>query len=83
VAAEVGVPALVLFVTALWLSYRAMGRTAARAPEDAPLAHGVQTSLVGFSICSLTGAYAFSWPLYFILGLAAAIHAVDGEEARA
>jgi putative inorganic carbon (hco3(-)) transporter len=76
IAAEVGLPALVLFALALTLAFLALGRAARAAPAQAPLIRAVQTSLFGFVVCSLTGGYTFTWPLYFLLGMAAAIHLV-------
>jgi O-antigen ligase len=69
IAAELGLPALAIFVTAILGAMLALGR------RKAPLAVGVQTSVFGFLVCSITGSYVFTWPLYFVLGIAAAIEA--------
>jgi len=45
--------------------------------EAATLAAAVQVGLAGFVVCSLTGGYAYSWPLYLLLGLAAALPRAD------
>ena len=50
-------------------------------PRTAAMARGVQTAIFGFIACSLTGGYAFTWPLYFVLGAGAAL--VLREEQRA
>jgi putative inorganic carbon (hco3(-)) transporter len=74
VAAELGLPALGVFGFAIIGGLLATGRVARRAPpRSAAIARGLQTGLFGFVVCSLTGGYAFTWPLYFVLGLAAAI----------
>jgi putative inorganic carbon (hco3(-)) transporter len=74
IAAEMGLPALLLFIMALGGAFISLGRVARDgAARPAIMARGVQTSLFGFVVCSQTGGYTFSWPLYFILGLAAAI----------
>lgn len=74
VAAELGLPALAVFIYGLIAAFRALGRAARRAtPRAATVAVGVQTGLFGVCVCSLTGGYAFTWPLFFCLGLAAAI----------
>jgi O-antigen ligase len=78
IAAELGIPALLVFSAAIGASLLAMGRVARRGRRRigtlAPVARGVQVAIFGFAVCSLTGGYAFTWPLYFILGIAAAIH---------
>ena len=74
VAAELGVPALAIFLGGLVVTFLALGAAARRAPPRASaMARGVQTSLFGMCVCSMTGGYAFTWPLYFCLGLASAI----------
>jgi O-antigen ligase len=65
--AELGAPALLLFGAALAL---ALTRRSPGAPEAQ--VSGVRVGLAGFSVCSLTGGLAFSWPLYLLFGLAAA-----------
>ena len=78
VAAELGIPALLVFLAAIGTALLAMGRVARRGRRRlgslAPIARGVQVAIFGFIVCSLTGGYAFTWPLYFVLGIAAAIH---------
>jgi O-antigen ligase len=74
IAAELGLPALAIFAAALLGAFRALGRAALRAPpRTAVLARGVQAAIFGFVVCSMTGGYTFTWPIYFCLGLAAAI----------
>ncbi len=73
IAAELGLPALTLFCLALLGAMLGLGRVARSAPpRPASLARGLQTAVFGFVVCSLTGGYAFTWPLYFVLGIAAA-----------
>ncbi len=45
--------------------------------DVATLAAAVQVGLAGFVVCSLTGGYAYAWPLYLLLGLAAALPRPD------
>ncbi len=67
---ETGFPALLLFVSALLLAALRL-RTAVRRPSPiGPLARATGVALAGFVVCSLTGGYAYSWPLYLVLGLA-------------
>lgn len=74
VAAELGLPALAIFLIALVGAFLGLGTAAKRAsPRGAALARGFQIALFGFVVCSLTGGYAFTWPLYFCLGISAAI----------
>ncbi len=74
VAAELGLPALILFCCAIAAAFLALGRVARAAPwRAATMARGVQTALFGFCVCSMVGGYAFSWPLFFCAGIAAAI----------
>ena len=73
---ETGLPSLGLFAAAVgWLSWR-LGRVARGAGEIATLARAVQVGLAGFVVCSLTGGYAYSWPLYLLLGLGVALDRV-------
>jgi hypothetical protein len=74
IAAELGLPVLAIFCCAILLAMLALGRAARRSPpRHAALARGLQVALFGFVVCSLTGGYAFTWPLYFVLGIAAAL----------
>ena len=88
VVAETGLPSLLAFggallAAALGLSRPAkpLGRVVALAGDAAAkvwrrqtvLARSVQVGLGGFAVCSLTGGHAYSWPLYLLLGLAAAL----------
>jgi O-antigen ligase len=74
VAAEVGIPALLVFVIAILAAMLTLGRVARVAPRgSATVARGAQAALLGFIVCSMTGSYAFSWPLYFVLGMSAAM----------
>jgi O-antigen ligase len=62
--AELGLPALLLFGGAL--------AVALRPPRRAPADAGVRPALIAFGVCSLTTGLALSWPLYLLLGMAAA-----------
>ena len=71
VVAETGFPAFGLFVGALAAAMLGIRRPAGG--RDEVLARTVQAGLGGFAVCSLTGGHAYSWPLYLLLGLAAAL----------
>jgi O-antigen ligase len=80
VIAETGVPSFLLSAGALAAALIGLGR-AARVAKGAPdeaqrraiVARAAQVGLGGFASCSLTGGHAYSWPLYFLLGLSAAV----------
>lgn len=75
---ETGVPSLALFAGALgWLALR-LARVAGGAGELPTLARALHTGLAGFVVCSLTGGYAYSWPLYLLLGLGVAVASIAG-----
>lgn len=74
IAAELGLPGLLFFGSAIFGAMSALSH-AARRNGRGHLEHGAQAALFGYIACSLTGGYAFSWPLYFMLGLAAAMAA--------
>jgi probable O-glycosylation ligase (exosortase A-associated) len=82
--AETGLPSLLLFVGALGGAVFGLSR-AARPGGDGQLdgmARTVQVGLGGFTVCSLTGGLAYSWPLYLLLGMATALAAVERREAQ-
>lgn len=95
IAAELGLFALGLYAAALGAAFFALGRLARkrRASGDATagrpgesggaLERGVQTALFGFVVTSITGGYAFTWPVYFLLGIGAALVAIAKREATA
>jgi len=63
-----------VFCAALVFAMLSLGRVARRSPpRQAAIARGLQCALFGFVVCSLTGGYAYTWPLYFVLGIAAAL----------
>jgi O-antigen ligase len=78
--AELGIPALMLFVFALCAGIFGVSR-AARTAYLAPYARGVQCGLAGFAICSLWGGIAFTWPIYLLLGASFAISRLAAENA--
>jgi O-antigen ligase len=71
IIAELGVPALLLFLGAL-VAGLVSGSRATRARPLMPYGRGVQCALAGFAVCSVSGGLAFSWPFYLVLGLAVA-----------
>ncbi len=72
--ALLGLPALAVFAAALVGAFLGLGGAARRAPPRASaIARGLQIALFGWIVCSLTGGYAFSWPVYFCFGIAAAV----------
>jgi O-antigen ligase len=78
IVGELGLPALVLFAGALVAAAAGLGGAG-----DDPICASVRVALVGFASCSLTGGYAFSWPLYLLLGLAAALARIRAREEAA
>jgi O-antigen ligase len=87
IAAELGVPALLLFSLALGLAFRSLSKVANKLLEgdeadtrQAAIARGVQTAIFGFVVCSMTGGFAFTWPIYLCFGLATAIVLIERTE---
>ncbi|MFH0900808.1 MAG: O-antigen ligase family protein [Pseudomonadota bacterium] len=78
VAAELGLPALFLFCGVLGAALFALStsRPATNKALLSSLKSGISVALFGFVVCSLTGDYTFSWPLFFLLGLATACTAL-------
>jgi O-antigen ligase len=66
---ELGLPALGMFVAFLICAALA-ARRAARIPELQPQARALQGALIAFTVCSLSGGHAFSWPCYLVVGAA-------------
>lgn len=75
--AELGIPALLLFIGAIAAAAVGVGRAARTRGATQPLARGVQCGLVGFALCSVFGGIAWTWPIYLLLGLAFALRRVD------
>jgi O-antigen ligase len=74
VGAELGVPALLFFLTAVLAAVWSCGRLARSGPPARrAVAAGVQAALLGFGVCSFTAGLALTWPLYFLLGLGVAM----------
>jgi O-antigen ligase len=82
--AELGVPALGLFLVALGLALRGLAPALKRRAADplVPSARGLQCGLAGFAVSSLWGGIAFSWPLYLLLGGAFAAARLERTSAR-
>lgn len=80
ILSELGMPALLLFLAALASALYGM-RQAGRDPSLRPYVRGVECGMAGFAVCSLTGGLAFSWPLYMLLGIAAATGRLGAAEA--
>jgi O-antigen ligase len=76
--AELGIPALLLFIGAIACGAIQAGRAAKSGDRIVqPLARGVQSGLVGFALCSVFGGIAWTWPIYLLLGLAYAARHID------
>jgi O-antigen ligase len=75
---ELGFPALGLFIAFL-VGAALAARRAARVPALTSQARALQGALIAFTICSLSGGHAFSWPCYLVVGAALGM----GELARA
>src|SRR5262249_18447683 len=80
VMAENGIFALAAFVTALACAVAASARAARAAPHLGAAAAGLQAALLGFVLSSMTGGIALSWPLYWVLGLSAALPRIAEKE---
>lgn len=82
VSAELGLGGLALFLLLLYSgvrSCRAVIRRARRDPRVRPylwLAHGLEISLYGFAIVGFSLSHAYSWTLYFLLGMTVALRRV-------
>lgn len=74
---ELGLPALLLFVTALGGAVLGMRRASKLSSSLQPYARGIQCGLVGFVICSIFGGIAFTWPIYLLLGMAFAARRIS------
>jgi putative inorganic carbon (hco3(-)) transporter len=68
--AELGIPALLLFLVALAGGALGVSRAGKSKTPLAPYARGVQCGLAGFAVCSIWGGIAWTWPVYLLLGLA-------------
>ena len=64
---ELGIPGLLLFVTALLAGVLGVSRAASNRVLE-PYARGIQCGLAGFAVCSVWGGIAFTWPVYLLLG---------------
>jgi putative inorganic carbon (HCO3(-)) transporter len=69
VGAELGIPGLLLFLTALGGAFATLRRVA-RAGPAAPLAHALTGSLIGFAVGGFFLSLAYHDMLYTLLGLA-------------
>ena len=86
VVAETGLPSFLLFVGAVAAAALGLSRAARPKPGDdenpgrhdlATLARTTQVALGGFVVSSLTGGLAYTWPLYLLLGMAAAFIRIE------
>lgn len=79
VSAETGLPSFALFCGAIAVVVIGLGRAGGERIDReererfSTVARSVQVGLGGFIVCSLTGGLAYSWPLYFLLGLGASL----------
>jgi O-antigen ligase len=73
---ELGIPAILLFLTALGAAAVGAARAARAGGAILPLARGAQCGLAGFALCSLFGGIAWTWPVYLMCGLAFALRRV-------
>jgi capsular exopolysaccharide synthesis family protein len=89
VAAEVGFPALVIYVAFLVLPLRRLrvveryARTRLRGMSLFYLAIGLQASLVGFMVSSFFDSVAYQWYLYFLVAYAVCLGRIYQAEAAA
>ncbi|HUR93759.1 MAG TPA: O-antigen ligase family protein [Gemmatimonadales bacterium] len=80
---ELGFPGLLLFLTAFATGLAALRGSAGGSVEDAHIRRGVLCALVGFTVCSLTGGLAYSWPFYLLTGVAVAMGALRPKRQQA
>jgi O-antigen ligase len=73
---ELGIPALLLFLSAIAAAAVGAMRAARAGGSIAPLARGAQCALAGFALCSVFGGIAWTWPVYLMCGLAYALRRV-------
>jgi O-antigen ligase len=82
ISAELGLGGLGLFLLLLYSgvrSCRVVIRRARRDPRVCPylwLAHGLELSLYGYAIVGFSLSHAYSWTLYFLLGMTVALNRV-------
>ncbi len=76
VGAELGIPGLILFLTAFGGAFATLRRVA-RAGPAAPLAHALTGSLIGFAVGAFFLSLAYHDMLYTLLGLATGLGKVS------
>ncbi len=76
---ELGLPALLLFLTVLGASALGTLHAGKVTSPVQSIARGVQAGLVGFVICSVWGGIAWTWPIYLLASFAFVIRRLDAE----
>jgi probable O-glycosylation ligase (exosortase A-associated) len=82
VGAEIGIPAMLLYIMLIVAAFKRMRSIEREAPEGQAhtrfyyLALGLQASLVGYMVCSFFISVAFQHYIYYLLGYAICLHRI-------
>jgi len=89
VAAEMGIPALVVYVLFVWTPFKGLRRIERETFEGRKrsrffhLSVGVQSAMVGYMVSSFFGSVAYLWYVYYVVGYAVCLRRIyDSEEAK-
>ncbi|HUQ31820.1 MAG TPA: O-antigen ligase family protein [Pyrinomonadaceae bacterium] len=80
VSAEMGVPAMIVYVLFIWTAIRRMRKIEQETYETRTetrvyyLAVGLQASLIAYMISSFFASVAYLWYIYFLVGYAVCLH---------
>jgi putative inorganic carbon (HCO3(-)) transporter len=80
VSAELGVPAMIVYVLFMWASLKRMRKIEQETYDSRAsariyyLAIGLQASLIGFMVSSFFASVAYLWYIYFLVGYAVCLH---------
>ena len=89
VAAEMGIPALVVYVMFIWTPLKGLRRIERETYEGRKrsrffhLSVGIQSAIVGYMVSSFFGSVAYLWYVYYVVGYAVCLRRIyDSEEAQ-
>ncbi len=89
VAAEMGIPALVVYLMYIWTPLKGLRRIERETFEGRKrsrffhLSVGVQSAMVGYTVSSFFGSVAYLWYVYYVVGYAVCLRRIyDSEEAQ-
>jgi putative inorganic carbon (HCO3(-)) transporter len=80
ISAELGVPALIVYVLFMWSSLKRMRKIERETYESRArtriyyLAIGLQASLIAYMVSSFFASVAYLWYIYFLVGYAVCLH---------